>query len=333
MAAKIRPMAKTHEHKTLQLPKAKLGLVSVSAPVTGRVVSNESCLKGKSASFVKHTTIDVSGTALEGNCLVGQAFGVLAPGLNEKGKPHKVRLYSLSCSNDGEDGAGKVISTTTKREITEEQSSQKDNDDSNDHRLFLGVCSNYLCDLKPGDEVKLSGPNGKRFLLPLTPQNHDYLFVATGTGIAPFRGMAIELLEKVGTTGQIHLLMGAPYQTDLIYDDLFRRLEKKYKNFHYHTAISRETHSDGTQGQYVHQYIENKLDIFKPLLNNPRTLLYICGLAGMQSGLFKVMAEQEISDGYFSIREKLASINPTDWEISQIRRGVKITDRCMVEVY
>ena len=127
--------------------------------------------------------------------------------------------------------------------------------------------------------------------------------------------------------------MGAPYTTDLIYDDLFRRLEKNHKNFHYHTAISRENQSDGTQGQYVHQYIEEKLNIFKPLLKNPRTLLYICGLAGMQSGLFKVLAEQEISEGYFSIRDKLASINPTDWELSEIRRGVKITDRCMVEVY
>ena len=177
---------------TLPLPEAELGIAPVSAPVIGRIVSNDSCLKGKSASFVRHTEIDISGTPLEGRCLVGQAFGILAPGLDERGKPHKVRLYSIACPSDGEDGAGKVISTTTKRTI-DERTPQKKTDDPDDHSLFLGVCSNYICDLGPGDEVKVTGPNGKRFLLPESPNNHDYLFVATGTGIAPFRGMAMEL--------------------------------------------------------------------------------------------------------------------------------------------
>ena len=29
-----------------------------------------------------------------------------------------------------------------------------------------GVCSNYLCDSKPGDDVKLTGPSGKVMLIP-----------------------------------------------------------------------------------------------------------------------------------------------------------------------
>ena len=37
-------------------------LVKPTVPVIGRVVSNELCMNGKSASFVKHTTFDVSGT-------------------------------------------------------------------------------------------------------------------------------------------------------------------------------------------------------------------------------------------------------------------------------
>ena len=71
------------------LPNAPMGLASVKEPVTGHIVSNDSCLKGKSASFVRHTAIDISGTPLEGRCLVGQAFGVLAPGVDERGKPHR----------------------------------------------------------------------------------------------------------------------------------------------------------------------------------------------------------------------------------------------------
>ena len=29
-----------------------------------------------------------------------------------------------------------------------------------------GVCSNYLCDSKPGEDIKLTGPTGKAMLLP-----------------------------------------------------------------------------------------------------------------------------------------------------------------------
>ncbi len=35
-------------------------LVKPTVPVIGRVVSNELCMNGKSASFVKHTTFDVA---------------------------------------------------------------------------------------------------------------------------------------------------------------------------------------------------------------------------------------------------------------------------------
>jgi ferredoxin--NADP+ reductase len=318
--------------ETVQLPETELGIAPVSKPVIGRIVSNDSCLKGKSASFVRHTEIDISGTPLEGRCLVGQAFGILAPGVDERGKPHKVRLYSIASPSDGEDGAGKVISTTTKRTI-DERTPQKKADDPDDHSLFLGVCSNYLCNLRPGDEVKVTGPNGKRFLLPTSSSNHDFLFVATGTGIAPFRGMAMELIERSSTASQIHLLMGTPYTTDLIYDDLFTRLAAEHENFHYHTAISRETRHNGQPGQYVHHFLEEQIDTFGPLLSNPRTLLYICGLAGMQSGLFQVMAQHNIGDGYFTLKDQLASIAPSDWDLSQVRRGVKTTERCMVEVY
>ena len=175
------------------LPNAAKNLAPVNDPVIGRVVSNNSCMKGKSASFVRHTEIDVSGTPLEGNCLVVQSFGVIAPGKDPKGKLHKVRLYSIACPSYGEDGEGKIISTTPKRLIDEFNAEEK-NPGPTENGLFLGVCSNYLCKLEPGDEVKLTGPSGKRFLLPVDRDKHDYVFIATGTGIAPFRGMVMELL-------------------------------------------------------------------------------------------------------------------------------------------
>ena len=50
-----------------------------------------------------------------------------------------------------------------------------------------GVCSNFLCDVQPGDEVMLTGPTGKVLLMPEKNPSADIIMVATGTGIAPFR--------------------------------------------------------------------------------------------------------------------------------------------------
>ncbi len=313
-------------------------LVKPKEPVIGRVAATELCLKGKSNSFIRHVQIDVSGTPLEGNFIAGQSFGVVAPGVDEKGKAHKVRLYSIACPSWGEDGEGKIVSTTPKR-VIEEQEPQKEGDDPNDHSLFLGVCSNYLCDLKIGDEVLVSGPNGKRFLLPADTSAHDYFFVATGTGIAPFRGMVQELLEHPeGPCGsEIHLLMGSPYTTDLLYDQTFRDLAAKHENFHYHTAISREPLPDAPPGShrgiYVDQYIKNNLEVFEPLLSNPRTLIYMCGLMGMPYGLYPILASLGVIEGYATVKDELKGVDASEWDSASMRRHIKPTHRLMLEVY
>ena len=51
-----------------------------------------------------------------------------------------------------------------------------------------GICSNFLCDTQPGSDVVMTGPAGKVMLLPEEDPNTDYIMVATGTGITPFRG-------------------------------------------------------------------------------------------------------------------------------------------------
>lgn len=325
------------------LPPAKMHLVMPGSPVTGRVTSNSLCMKGKSASFVRHVEIDISGTPLEGNFRAGQSFGIIPPGVDEHGRPHKVRLYSIASPTWGEDGHGRIMSTTPKRLIAE-RTPQKAGDDPGDHRLFLGVCSNYLCDLRPGDPVQLSGPAGKRFLLPVDHDAHDYLFLATGTGIAPFRGFMKELLEgpPAGSPAsggwkpcarRIHLVMGAPYRSDLLYDDLFTALAGTHPNFEYHTVISRERRDDGGRGEYVHQYLERRLDHFGELLASPTTLIYICGLAGMQVGLFQMLGRHGLDRGYLTRDERIADVPPSEWTEEQVKRRVRPTHRCMLEVY
>lgn len=320
-----------------ELPEVPMNIVKPTDPVTGTVVTSDVCLKGgrKSASFVRHVAIDVSGTPLEGQLQPGQSFGVIPPGEDAKGKPNKVRLYSLASPSWGEDGNGAVISTTPKR-VIDEYTPQKDGDNEDRHDLFLGVCSNYLCDLQVGDKVQVSGPAGKRFLLPIDRNAHDYVFMATGTGIAPFRSMCMELFDHPDgpTTSQVHVVMGSPYTTDLLYDDLFRGYAEKHENFHYHTAISRELQADGSKGLYVGQVIEQHYDeIFRPILSSDRGLLYLCGLIGMQFGVYKMLAAYGLSDAYMTIKGEALEVSSEDWTREQMRRYVRPSERMMVEVY
>jgi ferredoxin--NADP+ reductase len=247
-----------------------------------------------------------------------------------------VRLYSIASPSQGEDGAGNVLSTTPKR-VIDERTPQRDGDDPEVHSLFVGVCSNYICDLKVGDPVMVTGPSGKSFLLPADPAAHDYVFLATGTGIAPFRGMAMELLE--GPDGpcasQIHLVMGAPYVGDLLYDDLFTGYAERFDNFHYHTAISREPRPHTGRGIYVDGLIDEMMEsTFGPVLANPRTLVYVCGLAGLQVQLFRVLARHGHAAAYLNIKDEgVAATNPDDWDRAAIKRYVRSSKRCMLEVY
>lgn len=311
-------------------------LVRPDAPVVGRVVETRYCTRGgrKAAGIVRHVAIDVSGTPLAGGFRVGQAFGIFPPGLDERGRPHALRLYSIASPSFGEDGEGRVLATTVKRLIAEREPMLA-GDDIEDHRLHLGVASNYLCDLRLGDEVRVTGPQGKRFLLPTDPSAHDYLFVATGTGIAPFRGMVMELLQGPAgpVNSEIHIVMGVPFGTDLLYDDLFTGLARQFPNLHYHTAISRESLDGSGRGVYVDGLIGRNMDAFRPLLARGRTLVYICGLAGMQFGLYQTLASHDLHHGYLKIDDSLAGVDPRAWDFEATKRKLKPTKRLMLEVY
>lgn len=308
------------------LPEVKMHLYRPNEPTKGLIVRSEVCTASKKAAgIVRHVEIDVSGTDLAGNCIPGQSIGVIPPGTTEHGKPHAVRLYSLASPSIGEHGNKSIISTTVKRTIEEHWET---------HRLFLGVASNYLCDLGEGDQVFLTGPAGKRFILPTDVNAHDYMFFATGTGIAPFRGMILDLIAR-GCTSQITLIMGAPYRTDLLYHETMRSLEQKHANFRYLTAISRERQNDGHDRMYVQDRLTTERDDLGPQLASERNLVYICGVAGMELGIFQKMATMlsgSSLEQYLRVdSEVLSDIN--GWDRRMIQRQIRPTRRVFLEVY
>jgi len=309
-----------------EMPEVPQHLVKPVAPVVGRVHATRLCTKSRKASgFVRHVEIDVSGTALENSWTAGQSFGVIPAGQTPEGKPHKLRLYSIAAPTGGETGDGTIITTTVKRLVDEHWDS---------HKLVQGVCSNYLCDLNVGDQIQLTGPVGKRFLLPKDPSKHDYLFIATGTGIAPFRGMILDLITQ-GMPSRVAMLMGTPYETDLLYDDTLNAWQDKYENFSYHTAISRHTTTDQPRPLYVQDRLSEDAETLQPMLASERTLIYICGLAGMELGVFQTLARilpPEQLAQYLTVSDELLA-DVDNWERSMIPKQLKKTKRVFLEVY
>src|SRR6185295_9827868 len=85
-----------------QLPEARMHLHSPADPGVGVVVANEICTSVKASGVIRHVAIDVSGTKLAGSFRSGQSFGVIPPGVDEHGRPHKLRLYSIASPTAGE---------------------------------------------------------------------------------------------------------------------------------------------------------------------------------------------------------------------------------------
>src|SRR6516164_1719653 len=61
------------------------------------------------------------------------------------------------------------------------------------NRVESGFLSNWLCDLEEGTTVQFHGPHG---MFTLRQPHQDSVFIATGTGVAPVRGIVHWLFEQ-----------------------------------------------------------------------------------------------------------------------------------------
>jgi ferredoxin-NADP reductase len=157
------------------------------------------------------------------------------------------------------------------------------------NRVDEGFMSNFLCDRVVGETARFHGPHG---LFVLKPEVEDMIFVATGTGVAPFRSMAQHLFGRDGTGVQRHngrkvwLIYGTRYAEDVYYQKEFEELAASEPNFHYTATLSRPT-DDWTGGRgYVQEHLRQIVGERKDLH------VYICGLNEMVNATRKLLVEE-----------------------------------------
>ncbi len=249
-----------------------------NAPFIGKCISNKELVKEGGIGTCRHLTFDISAGDLR--YLEGQSIGIIPDGTDDKGKPHKLRLYSIASTRHGDNLDDKTVSLCVRQlEYKHPETGE----------TVFGVCSTFLCNIEEGADVKITGPVGKEMLLPDDPEA-TVIMMATGTGIAPFRAflwrMFFEQHEDYKFKGQAWLIFGVTTTPNILYKEQLEEIQEKFPdNFRLTYAISREQKNSEGGRMYIQHRVGENADELWSLMQKPNTHTYICGLKGMEDGI------------------------------------------------
>lgn len=124
-----------------------------------------------------------------------------------------------------------------------------------------GKMSSYIFNLKPGDEVTISGPFGEFFA---RETKKEMIFVGGGAGMAPMRSHIFDQFRRLHTDRKVSFWYGARSVREMFYVDDFNTIQKENPNFTWHVALSEPLPSDNWTGPtgFIHnvlfeQYLKN----------------------------------------------------------------------------
>ena len=307
-----KPMTQAKEKTEKDIP---VNIYRPNNPFIGRCVSNEEMVREGGIGTCRHVTFDIS----EGDLryLEGQSIGIIPPGIDKKGKPEKLRLYSIASTRHGDAVDDKTVSLCVRRlEYKHPETGE----------MVYGVCSSHICGLQPGDEVKITGPTGKEMLLPDDP-NATIIMMATGTGIAPFRAYLWRMFKDAERAanpdykfnGLAWLFFGIATTPNILYKEELEELQDKYPdNLHLTYAISREQKNPQGGRMYIQDRIAENAEKLWELMQKDNTHTYICGLKGMEGGIDEALSAVAAKEG----------VNWTEYQ-----RAMKKAGRWHVETY
>jgi len=271
--ATVPPWSAAHAYTHLYGPKA--AEKTVTATVAGNVRVTE---VGRDYD-THHLVLDFG--AMPFPVLEGQSIGIIPPGVDEQGRPHHARQYSVASPRNGERPGYNNLSLTVKRVLEDYQG-----------RPVRGVASNYLCDLQVGDTCEVIGPFGASFLMPNHPRS-NIVMICTGTGSAPMRAMTEwrRRLRKSGRFdgGKLMLFFGARTPEELPYFGPLQSLPRDFIDIN--LAFSRVP---GRPRRHVQDLMRERAADLAPLIDDKDTCFYVCGLKAMEEGV--VLALRDIAE-------------------------------------
>ncbi len=166
-----------------------------------------------------------------------------------------------------------------------------------------GPGTELLFNLKPGDPLETTGPFGRLTLKDEDPTR--YIFVATSTGITPYRAMLPELKKRLNANPNLHvvILQGVQTHDDLLYHDEFLAFADQVPRVTYRAQLSRAKPAALNTNEYI-GYVQSAFPELN--LNPEEDMVYLCGNPGMVDESFS-----ELKDRGFAIqrivREKYIS--------------------------
>ncbi|MFC1762549.1 NADH:ubiquinone reductase (Na(+)-transporting) subunit F [Planctomycetota bacterium] len=137
-----------------------------------------------------------------------------------------------------------------------------------------GQMSSYIFNLKPGDEVTISGPYGEFFA---KDTDNEMVFIGGGAGMAPMRSHIFDQLRRLKSKRKMTFWYGARSLREMFYIEDFDTLAKENENFTWHIALSDPLPEDkwtGYQG-FIHQVLHDNYLKEHPAPEDCE--YYICG--------------------------------------------------------
>jgi Na+-transporting NADH:ubiquinone oxidoreductase subunit F len=137
-----------------------------------------------------------------------------------------------------------------------------------------GKVSSYIFNLKPGDEVTISGPYGEFFI---KDTDSEMIYIGGGAGMAPLRSHIFELFKTLQTGRKVSYWYGGRSSRELFYLEEFEALEQQFENFSLHIALSDALPEDNWTGLtgFIHQVLFNEYLSKHPSPEDCE--YYICG--------------------------------------------------------
>ncbi|KAK4560538.1 hypothetical protein LTR86_005735 [Recurvomyces mirabilis] len=157
----------------------------------------------------------------------------------------------------------------------------------------VGVASNYLSHLQPGDIVHVAvKPSHQAFHPPTDAEKTPVLMFCAGTGLAPFRSFIQERAAQIGAGRELapaQLYYGCRHpEKDLLYASELKRWEAMGAVKIYYAFSQASEQSDGHK-HIVDALRANKKDLFN--LWDKGARVFVCGSRDLGEGVRKVVLD------------------------------------------